>query len=179
MHILDIVENSVTGGANQISILVDVSTRKDVLLIEIKDNGRGMDETMQRDALDPFFTTKGRKRVGLGLPMLAEAARKACGEMRMDSRQGKGTVIRATFGLHHVDRQPVGDMIETMVVLIAGYPEVNFTYKYVQDQEGFAWNTRRIEEQLGDVPRYDPAVADFVRKEIREKLAELKQEFVD
>ncbi len=44
LHILDIVENSVEAGANRVDILLEEDVTGDRLLLEIRDNGKGMDE---------------------------------------------------------------------------------------------------------------------------------------
>ena len=174
MHILDIVENSVTAGATSVSILVDENKEKEVLVIEIRDNGMGMDEAMRRKALDPFVTTKSAKSVGMGLSLFSEAARRCGGEMTIDSKAGKGTAIRATFGLNHVDRQPMGGMVETMITLVVGNPDVEFHYQYVRDGEGFSWSTGMIEERFGDISRSSPEVLDFIRTTMKERFEGLK-----
>ena len=165
MHILDIVENSVNAGATEVTVSIEENQKLDRLNIEITDNGKGMDDAMVEKALDPFVTTKEGKKVGLGLSMLSEAARKAGGEMTMDSRPGKGTIVRATFGLTHLDRQPLGDMTETMITLIIGNPDVEFRYSYKTERSALTWSTERIREVFGDVFRSHPDVIDFIREE--------------
>jgi hypothetical protein len=165
MHILDIVENSVAAGAKNVSISIGEYSDRDAFVVEIKDDGQGMDEEMLKKALDPFVTTKLGKKVGLGLSMLAEAARKADGDMSVESSPGGGTTVRATFGLTHVDRQPLGNMIETMITLIIGCPDVEFSYTHIKDGEEFTWNTGRIRDVFGDVIRSQPEVVDFIQKE--------------
>ncbi|OHB86307.1 MAG: hypothetical protein A2V98_12940, partial [Planctomycetes bacterium RBG_16_64_12] len=68
LHILDVVENSLAASASRIKILIVEDTPGDWLSLEITDNGRGMDAPTQKMALDPFFTTRTTRRVGLGLP---------------------------------------------------------------------------------------------------------------
>lgn len=170
MHILDIVENAVTAGANKVSIIVEENRKKDILTIEIRDNGRGMDQIIKMKALDPFVTMKEGKSIGLGLAMFSEAAKRSGGKLNVDSKPGGGTFVRATFGLNHVDRQPLGDMIETIVTLVVGHPDVDFTYCQIQDGKEFLWSTEKIWEQFGDVPRSSSEVVNFIRKEMRKGL---------
>lgn len=131
LHILDIVENAITANASKIDIYIDEDKEKDLQAIEISDNGSGMDEDAIKKVLDPFFTTKRHKRIGLGIPLFAQAARESEGEMKIESAVNKGTRIKTTFKLSHIDRKPLGDMNETMRVLKASHPEVAFTYEYV------------------------------------------------
>ena len=74
LHILDIVENSVRAGATLVRILIRENRAKDLFLMRITDNGSGMTPEERQRALDPFYTTKKVRRVGLGLPMLSDAA---------------------------------------------------------------------------------------------------------
>jgi signal transduction histidine kinase len=50
--------------------VVTLRTRLDGVhvLIEVRDNGAGMDEATQKRCMEPFFTTKGERGTGLGWP---------------------------------------------------------------------------------------------------------------
>ena len=63
LHILDIVENSIHANAKKIIIKVDEDIKNDKLIIEIVDDGEGMDKKEVKEALDPFYTTKDKKAV--------------------------------------------------------------------------------------------------------------------
>ena len=128
LHILDIVENSVAARADKIEIRTTEDKKKDLLSVEVIDNGFGMDEETTKKALDPFYTTKTVRRFGFGLSLLMEAAKTAGGSFSIESKKGKGTKISATFQLSHIDRQPMGDMGQTMITLILGNPEIDFIY---------------------------------------------------
>jgi signal transduction histidine kinase len=97
LHILDVAENSISSSAGRIEIRINEDAENDVLTIEIKDDGKGMDEQTLQKALDPFFTTRTTRRVGLGLPLLAQAARETDGKIELHSSPGQGTTVRATF----------------------------------------------------------------------------------
>jgi len=133
LHILDIAENSVAARANKIKIQITENTKTDVLSLEIIDNGIGMDEETTKKALDPFYTSKTVRRFGFGLSLLSEATKAANGSFSLESKKGSGTKIRATFQLSHIDRQPLGDMGQTMVTLILGNPEIDFFYVHKKD----------------------------------------------
>jgi signal transduction histidine kinase len=61
-HILDIAENSVRAKAKLIEINIDEDTSNDSLIIEIIDDGQGMNQEEINKALDPFYTTKTVRR---------------------------------------------------------------------------------------------------------------------
>jgi len=130
LHLLDIVENSLTASATRIDIVIVEEKDEDRLIMAISDNGKGMDEEMKRNVLDPFFTTKPNRKAGLGLPFLAQAAQEAGGDLRIESGVGKGTTITAAFQLSHMDRKPLGNMSETLRVLRAAHPHINFSFKH-------------------------------------------------
>ncbi len=92
LHILDIAENSIAASASVVEVCVSEDARADLLTIEVLDDGNGMaPETLGR-AADPFFTTKDGRRIGLGVPMFAQAAKEADGELNVESRPGGGTL---------------------------------------------------------------------------------------
>ena len=132
LHILDIVENALRAGANNVIIRLAQSKREDRLVLEVTDDGEGMNEETMSRSVDPFFTTKLSKRVGLGLPLLAQAAEEAGGKLEVQSAPGKGTRVIATFGLSHIDRRPLGNMEETLQCLKATHPEVCFRFESVE-----------------------------------------------
>ena len=124
LHLLDVAENALAAGADRVEIRIFEERKEDVMKIEIKDNGCGMDEKTLERALDPFYTTKPGKRVGLGLPLLAQAAREAGGNMEIQTAPGKGTMVNATFRLSHPDLKPLGDTLETMATLACAHPKI-------------------------------------------------------
>jgi len=99
LHILDIAENSIAASAARIEIRIEEDKAKDLLTIEIKDDGKGMNEQTLKKALDPFFTTRTTRRVGLGLSLLTQAAKDTGGNLELNSAPGEGTAVRASF--HH------------------------------------------------------------------------------
>ena len=164
MHILDIVENSVRAGADEIIVRIEEDEARNRFVIQIADNGRGMSRMMSEKALDSFTTTKKGKRVGLGLSLLREAAERCNGGMTVESRLGEGTLVTATFERNHIDRQPLGDMIETMVMLIIGNPDVDFQLVYEKDGTEQSWETGMIRERYGTLFRSHPKVIDYIRR---------------
>ena len=132
LHILDIVENALRAGAENVVIRLAQSEKQDRLVLEVTDDGEGMTEEETRRSLDPFFTTKQGKRVGLGLPLLAQAAEETGGRLEVQSTAGHGTKVIATFGLSHIDRKPLGNMEETLHCLQATQPEVCFRFESVE-----------------------------------------------
>ncbi len=150
LHVLDIVENSVAASARTIEIRLVEDSASDRLSLEIRDDGKGMDETMRRKALDPFFTTRTTRHVGLGLPLLAQAAKDSGGDLELDSAPGRGTIVRASFQLSHPDRKPLGDLTATLGAIVAGRPDLELLFEYKKDGEIVAClDCRRPDQQAG------------------------------
>jgi hypothetical protein len=134
LHILDIVENSIRAGAKEIEILIRENLAADLLEIVIQDDCAGMDAATRERVLDPFFTTKSVRKVGLGLSLFKEAARQAGGDLVVASGPEKGTRIEATFQHGHIDRKPLGDMALTLQTLMIGNPDIH--YRYIHQKNG-------------------------------------------
>jgi anti-sigma regulatory factor (Ser/Thr protein kinase) len=174
LHILDIAENSTRAGASLIEITIVEDLDRDVFSMEIRDNGSGMDgETLAR-AMDPFYTTKKVRRIGLGLPMLAQAAEKAGGRFEIESRVGEGTRVYAQFQHSNLDRQPLGDIPGVMNALILGNPDVDFLYTHAKNGSSYTLDTREIRQELGDIPLNHLEVLSMIRENVREGLEELQ-----
>jgi len=146
LHILDIVENSIRARAKKIEIKIIEEKKKDLLTIEIIDDGKGMDEKTLKDVLDPFFTTKNTRKVGLGLSLLAQSAEESGGSIKIESKIGQGTKVKATFGYSHIDRKPLGDIYESLKVLITVNTDINFIYKYQKDNANYHLDTKGIKK---------------------------------
>ena len=173
LHVLDIAENSSRAEAGLIEVTIIEDLEKDVFSLEIRDNGHGMDEQTMEKALDPFYTTKKVRRIGLGLPMLKQAATTAEGGFSLQSIVGKGTVVYAEFKHSHIDRQPLGDIAGVIVMLILGNPDIDIVYTHKKNGNVYTLDTRELREGLGDVPLNNMEVLNLVRDNIREGIEEL------
>ncbi len=132
LHILDIAENSLRACAKNVHIRIIEKNEK--LILEIEDDGKGMNEDQLQKADDPFFTTKEGKKFGLGLSFLSQAAEETGGNLKIERRTGKGIRISACFNKNNIDMKPLGDIKKTMRVLKASHPEVNFVFEQIVEQ---------------------------------------------
>jgi len=75
----------------------DASAENRKVVVEVSDDGVGMDENTRSHCLEPFFTTKGVRGTGLGLAMVYGIAQRHRARLQVDSELGKGTIIRLLF----------------------------------------------------------------------------------
>ncbi|MFC1691920.1 ATP-binding protein [Candidatus Latescibacterota bacterium] len=144
LHIIDIAENSIRAGADLIEIILAEDEKNDRLTVEVIDNGKGMNPEILKKASDPFYSGKDGKRIGLGLSMLAQAAREADGEMEISSTPGQGTKVKAVFRSSHPDLKPIGEMAATVQALVVGNSEIDFVFEYRRGLEITRIDTREI-----------------------------------
>lgn len=173
LHILDIAENSVRARAKTVWIEITEDRGKDLLSLVIRDDGKGMSKAVLEKVLDPFYTSKKVRRVGLGLPMLAEAAERAGGSFAIESQEGLGTSVATAFQISHIDRQPLGDITGALTVLIAGNDGVDFVFRHQCGDRCFGFDTREIRQKIGAIPIQQAEVLKWIRQYIREGLIEV------
>ena len=176
LNVLDIAQNSIVAGATLITLSVIEDTESDRLTLVIADNGRGMTSEQLEQVLDPFYTTRSTRKVGMGVPLFRMAAEMAGGELTIQSTIGQGTVVTATFGLTHIDRMPLGDMAGTVSTLIRLNPHLDFVYRHKVDDRSFELDTRALREVLDDVPLSEPDVMEWINANMAEGLLPLNSQ---
>lgn len=171
MHIMDILQNSTRAGASVITLEVTADSNADTLTIVFKDNGCGMSEETVRNVIDPFFTTRTTRKVGLGLPLLKQNTEMTGGSLDILSEVGEGTTVTAVFGLSHLDRPPMGDLAGTMALTISAHPEIRFIFRYRRDADiDYTLDTDEVHEALGDVSINDPDIIGALKEMIQENI---------
>lgn len=168
LHILDIVENSITARADKVKIELVDDESSDTFTITIIDNGVGMDEDTLKMVTDPFFTTKKVRNFGMGIPLLAQSAGQCNGQLTIKSLPGKGTELKAAFQRSHLDMMPVGDMGATMITLIAGHPEIDYELVYSRSGYNYGLNTEELKRGLQSGEITDPLILDFIKRHVNE-----------
>ncbi len=168
LHILDIMQNSVVAGATLVELTIVEDAVSDILKFTVRDNGKGMDEELLLNVVDPFTTSRTTRKVGMGIPLLKLAAEKTGGGIEIFSTPNVGTEISAVFGLSHIDRQPLGDMAETMLGIITSYTQIDFVYKHSIDGREFILDTREIKEILGGVSLKEPEMVLWLKEFLNE-----------
>lgn len=173
LNILDIVQNSIRASANLIEITVEIDENRDLMHVYIKDNGNGMTNEQLEQVVDPFFTTRTTRKVGLGLSFLKLASEITGGTFAITSELSKRTEVHTTFTLSHIDRMPIGDITTTIHSLITSYYNIDFIYVYSFNNKSFTLDTRQIRMQLGDIPLNTPDVSIFIKEFLKDNKEEI------
>lgn len=169
LNILDITENSVKAGATLTEISITESGNK--LTISIKDDGCGMSEDIVRSVVDPFYTTRTTRKVGMGVPLFKMAAEQTGGKLEIISDTGEdhGTTVTAYFYKDHLDFTPLGDVISTVTTLIQGHPDTDFLFTHLIDDKEIRLDTRELRAVLEGVPLNTYDVLEWIRGYLEEQ----------
>ena len=169
LNILDIAQNSIAAGASLITIEIAENTQAGELTITVGDNGCGMTEEQLKNVLDPFFTTRTTRKVGMGIPLFKLAAEQTGGSLKIESEKGKGTTTSAVFKTDSIDFTPLGDVTSTVPILISMNTDRDFIYTRRLDGEGFELSTVQLKEILEGVPLSEPEVVQWMKDYINEQ----------
>lgn len=173
LHVLDLLQNAVEAGASCVWLVIVEDREDDRLTVTVADNGRGMDALTAQRVLNPFYTTRTTRHVGLGLPLLAAAAEAAGGGLTIESMPGQGTTVQVAFRLSHPDRQPLGDMTGTLLAFLMSARAPDLVYEHRTSAGAFEFDTAAIRAELGDVPLNQPLVAAWLGDFLSEGEAEI------
>ncbi len=170
LHILDIVQNSITAQASLISIVIDEDIKNDKYTIIITDNGTGMDSETLSKVTDPFFTSRTTRKVGVGISLFKQNAEQTGGSLNIESAPGVGTSLTAVFGHSNVDRPILGDIAGTMTLLIGANPQIRFIYEHKTPLSDFEFDTKDVKAELEGVPINQPDILRVLKELIEENL---------
>ena len=177
LNILDIVQNSISAGANLIEVDLDEDFNSKITVIKITDNGSGMTKEQIDSVTNPFYTTRKTRKVGLGIPFFKMAAEVTGGNFKIESSLGSGTTITAKFINSNIDMTPVGDINSTISILIKCSSNLDFVFKRTINGNSFTLDTREIRNILGIEDNEKDVVISFVRKDKVEELKSLLEVF--
>jgi hypothetical protein len=147
-YVADLVQNSLEAGARSVRLTVREDARETA--IEVVDDGRGMGAEERERAMDPFRSGGAKhpgRKVGLGLPFLAQAAGQTGGSLSVESAEGAGTTVRCSFPAGHPDAPPTGDLAAALLSLMAfgGDYELEVIREAEREGERVSYAFRRSE----------------------------------
>ena len=176
LNILDITENSVKAGATLTEIRI--TETDSVLELTITDNGCGMSDETVKSVINPFYTTRTTRKVGLGIPLLKLAAEQTGGKIEIESQteecsNSHGTRVMALFHKNHIDFTPLGDVISTVTTLIQGHPDRDFLFIHSVNGNEIRLDTRELREVLEEVPLNSFEVIEWIKENLNGQYAAL------
>ncbi|MBQ9131296.1 MAG: ATP-binding protein [Clostridia bacterium] len=179
LNILDVAENSVKAGATLIRI--ELKETAEELCLTIADNGCGMTPEVVKGVIDPFYTTRTTRKVGLGIPLLKLAAEQTGGKISICSRhvsqdaENPGTTVTAYFFKNHIDFTPLGDVVSTVTTLIQGSPQIDFVFLHETESCCVSLDTREMRTILGDdVGLNEPDILRWIAGYLQEQYEQNK-----
>lgn len=169
LNLLDIVTNSLTAKADSIKIIADEAPARHTFFLSVTDNGVGMTPEQVKNAADPFYTTRKKRCVGLGLSLLKEQAEITGGTFKITSMPNKGTNVSCLFKTDSIDMTPIGKMCDTVAMLTVANPNVDFKYIRKYGEKEFTFDTKEIKRVLNGVGINNNAVAVWVKEYLHEQ----------
>lgn len=173
LHIMDLVQNSISALAKNIKLLLKESLKEDSLTLTIEDDGKGMAPEFLEKVTSPFTTTRTTRKVGMGIPLLKAGCEGAGGEFHITSQVNVGTKLVGRYQLSHLDRPPLGDFVGTVHTLVVCNPGIDFYIEVGNDNGTFVLDTREIRAQIGDMPLDTPEISLWIKEYLEEGMGEL------
>jgi len=176
LHILDLAQNCLTAGATIVTIEIEECLQDNIFKVSILDNGKGIAADVLPRVVDPYFTTRKTRKVGMGLPLLKQNAEAAGGTFQISSEVGVGTKICAVFKHNHFDRPPLGDIAGVVVLLVGANPEIRFVYTHRTQTGNYTFDTAEVQEALEGLPLNDYNVMQLLKEMINANIDALKSQ---
>jgi PAS domain S-box-containing protein len=102
----NLIFNSVDALPQGGRILVRAYSQGQNAVFEVQDDGIGMTEEVSARCMEPFVTTKGEGRTGLGLAMVYGIVRRHHGTIEIESKPGEGTLVRVRLPFYREANVP-------------------------------------------------------------------------
>ena len=177
LNVMDVVQNSISADAKLITIEVCEDIPGDRLSITVRDDGRGMSEEQVQKVIDPFYTTRTTRSVGLGVPLFKMEAEMTGGSLKIDSALGTGTTLQAVFIPFSVYMVSLCDINAVILLLVSCNPDLDFLFtrkRFEDTEKQFALDTKELKEIMGtDVPLNSPEVVQWVTEFLKENTDQL------
>ena len=176
LHILDVVQNSIKANATLVQIVIKEDRLNDLYTITIIDNGHGMDKSTLSTVSDPFFTTRTTRKVGMGVSLFKMAAEMTEGSFTIESEPNVGTTVTAVFGNSHIDRAPLGEIADTISILILNEQCIDIYYEHIVANSSYVFDTREIKKVLDGIPFTNYDVMMWIKNNIKDGIDTIIEE---
>ncbi|MEE1272109.1 MAG: ATP-binding protein [Bacteroidales bacterium] len=173
LHLFEITSNSVFYGADQVEITVKDSLKENIYSFEVKDNGSGIRKEDLERVTDAFFTSRSSRKVGLGLALTKMKAEQCGGGLEIKSNYGEGTRVKFWFTHDNIDRPPLGEIEEVIVMSETMKENINLKYKHTTDKGEYVFDTKAIRKVLDEVEITNVKIFKALKEMIKTNLEEI------
>lgn len=167
--VLDIASNAVRANASIVQISIHESKQYDFFRLLIQDNGKGMDEETINQALNPFYSTRTTRSIGMGLPLLNDLAKGCNGSLNIDSKVGVFTKVLLEIQRSHIDVPPMGDIGEAIMILIQSNDRIHYIFNYQSDEETYQLDTNEVKQVLETDSLNDYMILNWIKENVNQQ----------
>src|SRR5690606_20034149 len=172
-ELCEVVVNLILNGLDAMpdggGLSVSTGTEGDRVWVEVGDTGVGIDSRSQRKLFDPFFSTKGRQGLGLGLSVSHGIVGRHGGEITVVSEPGRGSTFTVWLPRGELvpsdDQAPIGGAPPSIILLVDDDPAVRQSVAQMLEQLGHevvtAEEGREALVRLDERPEIDLLITDL------------------
>jgi hypothetical protein len=171
---LELLQNSIAAKASKINFTLALAQDDGTSTMIIEDDGCGMDEATVAKISSPFYTSRTTRKVGLGVAFFKQAIQQANGSCQIISALNLGTTIKGTWESNHWDAPPVGNIGETILILIQGYPNIHLMFNFSYLLSVTSFDSKMFEASIAPVSISEPAILRWIESEINTNIQHCK-----
>ncbi len=148
--VADVAANSIEAKAKKVE--VSVVEENGMIVLSVKDNGKGMDEATKARAFNPFYTEPGKhdkRKIGMGLPFVKQTCDACGGTVTLESEKGVGTTLVCTFEANNIDLPPMGDLASAALSLFTFDGDFELVFKHRRGVEEYEISRSELKEAVG------------------------------
>lgn len=171
MHVIDIVQNSISAQATHIQVELFDFKMKDELGFSVIDDGVGMDEALIQRVTDPFVTSRTTRKVGLGLPLLQMSTTQCEGSLDISSQANHQTRIVAKWKRSHIDTPPWGDIAQCWMICYQSFPHKHLSMTFKTDDSEVVMDNQVLWDMVEDDELYyEPSILMHLQAYLHENM---------
>ncbi len=148
--VADVAANSIEAKAKKVE--VSVVEENGMIVLSVKDNGKGMDEATKARAFNPFYTEPGKhdkRKIGMGLPFVKQTCDACGGAVTLESEKGVGTTLVCTFAADNIDLPPMGDLASAALSLFTFDGDFELVFRHKRGGEEYEISRSELKEAVG------------------------------
>lgn len=173
---LELLQNSIAAKASKINFTLALAQDDGTSTMTIEDNGCGMDEATVAKISSPFYTSRKTRKVGLGVAFFKQAIQQANGSCQIISELNQGTTIKGTWESNHWDAPPLGNIGETILIIIQGNPNIHLMFKFSYHSSVTSFDSKAFEASIAPVSISEPAILRWIESDINTNIQHCKEE---